>query len=157
MSYRTYIDGTQIFGNNDWYEEWADFLRSHDIEIDEDGCYEGEIDDVMGMFEVIDRITKKIIRERHEKVLRGEKNWRNEPYKEMTDLSDSIYLDDTTPILTFNQQMIENAYCFLPYQVYLAVKDKITPNRKCYKSGETDWFLCTYELKDGEKIKVSAY
>ena len=60
MSYRTSINGTQIFGNNEWYVEWANFIESKRIKIDEDGCYDGEIDDVMGMFDVIDKITKMI-------------------------------------------------------------------------------------------------
>ena len=65
MSYRTYINGTQVFGNNDFYQEWTDFLQSKGIEIDEDGLYDGYIDDLQGMFNVIDRITQKLIDERH--------------------------------------------------------------------------------------------
>ena len=47
MAYRTRVNGVQIFGNNEYYEEWAEFLKSKGIEIDEDGCYDGEIDDVL--------------------------------------------------------------------------------------------------------------
>ena len=38
MSYRTSVNGVQIFGNNEYYKEWTDFLKSKGIEIDEDGC-----------------------------------------------------------------------------------------------------------------------
>ena len=28
MSYRTRVNETQIFGNNEYYQEWIDFIRS---------------------------------------------------------------------------------------------------------------------------------
>ena len=156
MSYRTYVNGTQIFGNNDGYDEWFDFLKSKGVEIDEDGLYDDYIDDLQGMFEIIDKITKQLIDERHEQVVKGETNWNGEPYKELTDLSESIYLDDKTPILMYNIQMINHAYCFLPYQVFLAVEDIIEKADKPH-IGEKEWYFCSYKLKDGEKIHVSAY
>lgn len=156
MAYRTRVNGIQIFGNNDYYEEWADFLKSNGIEIDEDGCYDGEIDDVMEMFEVIDKITKSLIKKRHEDVVNGIKDFKNKPLREMTDLSESIWLNNETPILMFNKQMIKNAYCFIPYQVYLAVQDKIEKTDERYIKDGIDWAFCTYKLKEGEKIKVHA-
>lgn len=156
MSYRTRINGVQIFGNNDYFNEWADFLKSKGIEIDEDGCYDGNIDDVMGMFEVIDKITKNLIKERHEEVKKGEKDFKGNPIGELTDLSNSMWLSDDTPVLMFNQQMIENAYCFLPYQVYLAVQDKIEKSKERYIKDGVNWAFCTYKLKEGETIKVHA-
>ena len=156
MSYRTKVNGVQIFGNNEYYKEWTDFLKSKGIEIDEDGCYDGEIDDIMGMFEVIDKITKMIIEKRHKDVEKGLKDFNNEPLREMTDLSKSLWLDNKIPILMFNREMIENAYCFLPYQVYLAVQDKIEKTDECYIKDGVDWAFCTYKLKEGEKIKVQA-
>ena len=138
MSYRTKVNGVQIFGNNEYYKEWTDFLKSKGIEIDEDGCYDGEIDDIMGMFEVIDKITKMIIEKRHKEVEKGLKDFKNEPLREMTDLSKSMWLDNKTPILMFNREMIENAYCFLPYQVYLAVQDKIEKTDECFRKAEKE-------------------
>lgn len=155
MSYRTYVNDTQIFGNNEGYDEWFDFLKSKGVEIDEDGLYDDYIDDLQGMFEVIDKITKRLIDERHEQVTKGEMNWNGKPYRELTDLSESIYLNDKTPILMYNMQMIENAYCFLPYQVFLAVEDIIEETDKPYV-GEKEWYFCSYKLKDGERIHVSA-
>ncbi len=156
MSYRTNIDNTQIFGNNEYYQEWMDFIKSKGIEVDEDGHYDGEIDDVQGIFVVIDKITRRLINERHEEVLNGKKNFKGEPVKELTDLSGSLYLDDETPILMFNRMMIEEAYCFLPYQVYLAVEDKIERVKGAYEKDGVDWSFVTYKLKDGEKIRVHA-
>ena len=156
MSYRTSVNGCQIFGNNESYEEWNNFIKSKGIKIGEDGDYDGEIYDIMGMFEVIDKITRRLITEQHQRVIKGETNFKGEPELELTDLSRSIWLNDDTPILMYNQQMIEYAYCFLPYQVLLAVKDKIEYSDEVYDDSGIDWFGCSYKLKDGEKIIVHA-
>ena len=155
MSYRTRINGTQIFGNNESYPEWFDFLKSKGVEIDEECIYDAYIDDIQGLFEVIDKITKRLIDERHEQIVKGEKNWNDKPYHELTDLSESIYLNDETPILMYNMRMIKDAYCFLPYQVFMAVEDIIEEADKPY-IGEKEWYCCSYKLKDGEKIHVYA-
>ena len=150
MSYRTSVNGTQIFGNNDFFDEWFDFIKSQGIEVDADGCYHGEITDVMGMFEAVDKITKGLIKKNHEKALKGEvkaelgdfSNWGNE---------------DKYAILHINQEIIENAYFFLPYQVYLAVEDVVERNSDWYVSENgTHYPFCTYKLKEGEKIEVLA-
>ncbi len=156
MSYRTTVNGTQIFGNNEYYIEWENFIKSQGIEIDEEGCYDGEITDVMGMFDAIDKITKRLIEERHFKVLNGETDYDGKPLTELTDLSDSMFLEGDRPILMFNRQMIENAYCFLPYQVYRVVEDVIERTKSIYEKDGTEWICCTYKLKDGEKIRVHA-
>lgn len=156
MSYRTNVNGTQIFGNNEWYQEWADFLKSEGIEVDEeDGLYDGYIDNLKGMFDTIDVITKRLIAERHEKVIAGEEDWKGKPLKELTDLSGSMWLDGETSILMFNIQMIENAYCFLPYQLFKAIENKI---ERCKHNDPGSVVLghkC-YRLKDGETIHVHA-
>lgn len=156
MSYRTYVNGVQIFGNNDYFEEWEEFIKSKGIEIDEDGCYDGEIDDVMSMFEVIDKITRRLINERHQKVLNKETNFRGKPLRELTDFSDSIWLDDKISIFMFNQRTIEDTYCFLPYQVYLSVKDIIEELDKPYANNGIYYGGFSYKLKDGKKIEVHA-
>ena len=156
MSYRTRVNGYQIFGNNEYYTEWIDFLKSEGIEVDEDeGLYDGYIDNLQGMFDVINTITKKLIDDRHKMVVAGERNWNNKPYKELTDLSDSMWLDDKTPILTFNIQMIENAYCFLPYQLFKAVED-IIEECKYNEPGAVVLGYKYYRLKDDKKIHIHA-
>ena len=156
MSYRTSVNDTQIFGNNDYYIEWENFIKSQGIEIDDDGLYEGEITDVMGMFDVIDKITKRLIEERHFQVVNGETDYEGKPLTELTDLSNSMWLKGNTPIFMFDRRMVENAYCFLPYQVYLAVEDVIERTPEVYKKDDIEWFCCTYKLKDGAKIIVDA-
>lgn len=156
MSYRMKVNGTQIFGNNESYQEWDDFLKSKGVEIDEDGCYDAYIDDLQGMFNVIDTITRRLIKERHEQVVKGEKGFMGRPYTELTDLSNSPWLDDETPLLRYNMQMINYAYCFLPYQVFKSVEDIIEESEERYLNGNIDWGFCSYKLKDGAKIHVHA-
>ena len=73
MSYRTKINGKQLFGNNEWYEEWGEYLISKGIEIDDEGLYEGELDNFMEALEVIEKITMNIEAERRERKKAGEK------------------------------------------------------------------------------------
>lgn len=156
MSYRTTVNGIQIFGNNEWYQEWVGFLKSEGIEVDEgDSLYDGYIDNLKGMFDTIDVITKRLINNRHEKVVAGERDWEDKPLRELTDLSGSMWLDGKSPVLMFNIQMIENAYCFLPYQLFKAVEDKI---ERCRHDdpGAVDFGYRYFRLKDGEKIHVHA-
>lgn len=158
MSYRTYINHTQIFGNNESYPEWLYFIKSKGIEVNEDCIYDGYITDLQGMFNVIDTITRGLINNRHEEVLKGEKDWNGKPYRELTDLSESMWLADNVPLLKYNMQMINHAYCFLPYQVYKAVEDIIEISDKPYISeDDREWYCCTFRLKEGKKIHVEAY
>lgn len=155
MSYRTRINGVQIFGNNDYYQEWIDFIRSEGIKDDEDGLYDGYIENLQGMFNVIDTITRGLINDRHNQVVAGELTWDGTPYRELTDLSESMWLNDKTPLLMYNIQMIENAYCFLPYQLFKAVEDII---EQCEhdEPGAVKLGHRYYRLKDGTKIHVYA-
>lgn len=36
MSYRTYVNNEQVFGNNEYYQEWEEFITSKGIETDEE-------------------------------------------------------------------------------------------------------------------------
>lgn len=154
MSYRTSVNGVQIFGNNEYYQEWADFLQSEGIEIDEDGLYEGYITNLQGMFNVVDKITRRLIDERHQEIVNGETRF-GEPLRELTDLSRSAWLNEKTPLLMWNMEMIRYAYCFLPYQVFKAVEDIIEPSDRPY-ADDKDWFCCSYKLKEGKQILVNA-
>lgn len=39
-------NGKQIFGNNEWYDEWGEYLISKGIKISDEGLYKGELDDL---------------------------------------------------------------------------------------------------------------
>ena len=64
MAYRTYVNGVQIFGNDDHYPEWIGFVRSQGLAVDGDDCYRGEITDVMGAIEACESIVMRIEDER---------------------------------------------------------------------------------------------
>ena len=156
MSYRTCIDGEQIFGNNEYYEEWIEFIKSQGITVGEDDEYEGETVDVEGLFKTIDKIARRLIKERHERVVNGE-TFMGEPIHELADLSNSMFLSDRDPVLVFNLEMVKHAYIFLPYAVYNILRDKLEKDYEHpYEDGELNWCFCSYRLKDGEKIKLSA-
>ena len=88
-------------------------------------------------------------------MLKGEK-WFGKPIHELTDLSNSIWLDKETPLLMYNMMMIEEAYCFLPYQIFKSVEDIIEKAEKTYVDDYKKWFCCSYKLKDGKRIHVYA-
>ena len=169
MSYRVSLDDYQIFGNNEEYEEWDDFIKSQGIEIDEEGCYDGEITDVMGIFVTINKIIRRLQKEFHEEVV-NQSPKEVEYYKkegmtrfihhEITDLSGSMFLAEDTPWLEFNLEIMQNSYCFLPYQVFQAIKPKIEKvhfdSHKDYKIDGVDWWYCYYQIKPGQTIHVHA-
>lgn len=64
MSYRTYVNNYQIFGNEEYYDEWIEFIQSQGIEVDEEGCYEGEITDFMSGLVVCENIVNKLEKEK---------------------------------------------------------------------------------------------
>ena len=39
MSYRTYVNDTQIFGNHEHYPEWINYIKSKGIEVGENDSY----------------------------------------------------------------------------------------------------------------------
>ena len=140
MSFRHYIDGVQIFGNNDYYPEWEDFLEKNGVKVDkDDGFYEGYITDVKGMFETIDTIVRNMLKETEGRI---------------ADLNYGI--KDDMSILEMNQRAIDHYYIFLPLQVLNAVKDKLELDRRYKDDRGIQWFLkSSYKLKDGMKISVS--
>lgn len=68
MSYRTNIENVQIFGNNEYYPEWIEFIKSQGIEVDDEGNYSGEIHDFMGMLTTIETIVLNIEKERQNEI-----------------------------------------------------------------------------------------
>ena len=73
MSYRTYINNTQVFGNNECYPEWIKYVESKGITVGEEGDYEGEIDDFMEALDVVELIVIRLESERRERKKKGEK------------------------------------------------------------------------------------
>ena len=166
MSYRTYIEGVQIFGNNVFYPEWAEFLQSQGIEIDEDCCYNGEITDFMGALEVIENITLRlesehrschVVKEPEETFVTNKDGKR---YYSLFDLSD-IYdktVSEKEKGSTHKLSLIgrlkdieKMGYMFMPLTFFNICKNKLVRAEK-----PINGYLYSYVLKDGETIKVSA-
>ena len=37
MSYRTYVNDVQVFGNDEYYSEWIEFIKAQGIDVNEEG------------------------------------------------------------------------------------------------------------------------
>ena len=167
MSYRTSINNFQIFGNNEYYQEWIDFLVSQGIEVNEEGCYDGYITDFMGMIRTIEKIVLKRESVHQENRIKFLRKAGDKPYNEIADkLTDqasifdfSSYIHDfiinkqSDNLLDYSMQLIKNAYLFMPYQAYLACKDVL---EKCKPDDDDRLRFYNYKVKDGCSIRVHA-
>lgn len=135
MSYRTYIENSQIFGNHERYPKWFAFLKTQGIEPDEDGQYEGDITDVMGMILVLEEIVCDIEKDRRERIDSLIAKCENtKTYSEMKKIRNhtacSIFSFEDTYFTLLHQdknekfgtslldeliKYTENGYMFLPY------------------------------------------
>lgn len=181
MGYRVKINGHQLFGNNESYIKWNEYLKTQGIEIDEDDCYEGTITDFMGALSVIEEIVMDIENDRQTRIkefnkvasdLRDKGVTENE-IQDMkhntfgaTSLFDlnNIYeklikyhkyqKDDIFPTSLFDELMqhTSNGYLFLPVTFYNICASILEEDRHF---ADKKHFNC-YKLKDGEVISVSA-
>lgn len=153
MSYRTTVNEVQIFGNNECYQKWLDFIKSQGIEVDDEGCYEGEIKDFMGALLVIEDIVMDIYKEREEmkkyrKDTKGIFDWSDIPEKIEKWKNDDLGVSLFDEIL----EAVNNGYAFIPYQFYKACENVLVrDNTFSVKS-----HLHCYKVKDGTAIKVRA-
>lgn len=171
MSYRTKINGTQIFGNNECYQEWLNFIKSQGIEVGEEGNYEGEITDFMKALEVIEQITMNKHKERQERIKSSnlfEKHFEKDKecihndqkleglfdFRSIPRNIEETDPDDKFRCSLFDEELevIRYSYALLPYQFYLACKDKLEQERPFFTPGH----LNCYKLKEGETLHVCA-
>lgn len=145
MGYRTYINDIQIFGSNELYPEWIDFIKSIGIEVDEDYDYEADITsnvDFMDILNVCEKIVMRLENERKgkasiysanlEKLTELEaKEYRKKHYipSSLFDLS-YIYenqFNHIKPISMTDEliSIIENGYMFIPYKLIKACENKL--------------------------------
>lgn len=166
MSYRTKVNGVQIFGNNECYPEWIEFIISQGIEIKEDGIYRGETTDFMGMLETVERITLRLAKERNElrKALleNGAVKLEN-IYPNLFDYSNVLNIlekqNEDKELSRFSlslfdhlSELVHNGYAFMPYALFLACQDKLEEDNHFVLDGH---FTC-YKVKNGEVISISA-
>lgn len=164
MSYRTYVNGVQVFGNNEYYAKWLLFIKSQGIKVDEEERYEGEITDFMGAMEAIEAVVMDIDKDLREQMAsipasvpadsRIRKGMRS-----LFDLS-GIYENVTAPpkpgcdyrprLFDELYDKVSDGYLFMPIVFYDACKDLLQldpshPNR-----------FRAYKLKPGKTIHVQA-
>ncbi len=147
MGYRTFVNGVQIFGNNERHPEWLDFIRSQGINVDEDDAYDGVITDFMAALSVVETITQRIEETYRKNVNVGSVFDLREDYDFLRKQAAYDPNDEDkfkTSLFDINVNLVKCGYAFLPFALYLACMDKIEedkhwayPNHmNCYKPKE---------------------
>lgn len=163
MSYRTYVEEVQIFGNNEYYEEWIEFIKSQGISINSDEYYQGNIRDFMGALSCIESIVLRINREREA----FKKEWEEkgirlrhpiQSYFDFTNIPSEVESQDPTDkynnsLFDKLYDLLDNSYAFLPYTFFKACEDKLEQDHVFSTDGH---FYC-FKLKEGETIHVEAH
>lgn len=156
MSYRTYVNEHQIFGNNEYYQEWFDFIKSQGIEVSDEFTYDGYITNVMGAVKAIEKIILRKAKESEETIIsRNGKTFKhcklfdfsNEYGKIIMDREDKYGMELTDHIL-FIEDM---SYMFMSVAFINACKDLIERDPKPKRKR-----LYNYKVKDGKQIHVHA-
>ena len=156
MSYRTYVNEHQIFGNNEYYPEWIEFIKSQGIEVSDEFTYDGYITNVMGAVEAIEQVILRKAKESEEIIIgRNGKTFKhyklfdfsNEYEKIIKDREDKYGMELTDHIL-FIEDM---SYMFMSVTFIKACKDLIERAQK--PKGKR---LYNYKVKDGKQIHVHA-
>ena len=176
MSYRTYINHVQVFGNNEFYQEWLDFIQSQGIEVSEECTYDGEITDVMGAIKTIEKIILRLAEEHNEHVVslpvanaiakddissekkESELQTHSFPHNSMFDFTrtyKNILWDQKDKYgmkLTDHMMFVKNnGYIFMSIAFIEACKGLIEPD-----TDNKENRLYKYKVKDGMKIPVHA-
>lgn len=154
MSYRTIVNKTQLFGNNEYYPEWIEFIQSQGIKVDSEWNYEGEIRDFMQALSATEQITKRLHDERLEQM---QKKLHKRSIFDLNGIPEE--LDKQYPNDRFRSSLLDelinitkSGYMFLPYTLFKICEPKLE---------QLDPFtiprhLYCYKIKDGETITVSA-
>lgn len=152
MSYRTYVNDVQIFGNNVIYPKWIDFIKNNGIEVSEEGSYEGHITDFMDAQVIVEDIVNDLVCERQKRIDAGLCKTQiynaEEAYKDyLASKDDNVRFG----LLGLQKEFLQNAYFYIPYSFYTACSDDIEPATAPI-AGRLD----AYVLKPGKRIYVRA-
>lgn len=149
MAYRTYINDKQLFGNNEYYERWINYIKSQGIEVDdEEGRYDGELTDFMGALQVIEEITWDLYKEREEE------RKQNKRLPGLFNLSPDMARIEKTHDNLFDWLMnvTNNCYCMLPYTFFKCCEPHLVR--------ETPFIIkdrgYCYKLMEGRTIHIHA-
>lgn len=156
MSYRTYVNNFQIFGNNEGYEEWIEFIKSQGVKVSKDGCYDGYITDVMGALKVIEDIVISKEDDRRKAIAEckdPENDYCPKSIFEFGYIYDKIkkFPED---FFLFDQlkSVMDDSYIFMPIAFIKACGDDI--ERAHHEESSYRYF--NYKVKEGCKIHVRA-
>lgn len=125
MSYRTYINNTQVFGNNECYPEWITYMESKGITVGVDGDYDGEIDDFMEALDVIEAIVIRLETERRERKKNGEEFFSQSIFNLGNIYDDVVEHPAEESLLDKEFYYLKNGYMFMPYAFYKACENII--------------------------------
>lgn len=167
MAYRTTVNGVQLFGNNESYPQWLDFIKSCGIAVGEEGQYDGEIADFMAAMDVCERIVLSIETERDETRQKLSQScrrrdaeteaWLDRHARSLFDLSEikQEVMDGqgkalATRLFDALYDLTETGYLFIPMALFRACRNDLeldlgNPNR-----------FRAYRLKPGRVIRVHA-
>lgn len=156
MSYRTYVNEHQIFGNNEYYQEWFDFIESQGIVVSDEFTYDGYITDVMGAIKAIEQIILRKAKESEETIIgRNGKTFKHCKLFDFSNEYEKIIMDREDKYgmeLTDHIMFIEDiAYMFMSVAFIKACKDLI--ERVPKPKGKR---LYNYKVKDGKQVHVHA-
>lgn len=118
MAYRTYINDVQVFGNNEYYPEWIEYMENKGIKISEDGVYHGEIDDFMEALDVIESIVMRLETERRMRKQNGAEFFSQSIF-DLGNIYDDVKEHPTEESLLDKElYYLENGYMFMPYAFF---------------------------------------
>ena len=160
MSYRTCVNGVQIFGNGEYYPEWIEFVKAQGVNVDDDGQYEGDITDFMGAVTVIEKIVLRLNKERESRKERFGGKIGHNTIQGLFDFTNKIQkveqqsedVTDGYSVLDELFDIIEMTYAFMPYMLYKACESDLI-NDHVYSTA--NHFRC-FKLKDNASIHIKA-
>lgn len=175
MSYRTYVNDVQIFGNNYYPDPWLEFISNQGIEIDYEGCYSGEVRDFNAMMEACEECVKQSVKSwnirRMEMLKYVEESLKADPKNELalrkkaefksrafdfSDIEDAVWgRDRYETLFDALYETVENNTIFAPLLLYHACEKLLIPDMP-YKKPFEPVRIRRYKLKPGKSIKVQA-
>ena len=141
MSYRTYINNTQVFGNGECYPEWIKYVESKGITVGEDGDYEGEIDNFMEALDVVESIVMRLESERRERKKKGEK-FCSQSIFDLGDIYNEVVEDPEEEILRRHPRIQRS---FLERKTYknFQVEGRLQDQSECFLMVRCAWLNIT--------------
>lgn len=151
MGYRTYVEDTQIFGSNERYKKWLDFISTQGVEVDEEGNYDGYITDIQGAVEVIEEIILDMTKERIDANMGNIFDLTDIYDEEIEARSNNDYSNDFTYRLS---ELTNYGYIFMSNSFLKACGDKVI--EKIAFNGKTERSVYYRLVNDKVKIHVKA-